>query len=193
MIGNEQLNEVKEVVLKLAAIAGQIDQRNRAGTQQIENGVQALSDSAQRLQDGAERFANAVMQRVGEQVQSVVADRSAAALDHFNEQLQTSTGRVQWATEALTEQRKLLTAAQRTLIWKGLLALLVGSVLAAATGGYLLWQARHLGGDPTLAADIRQAVASGALTRCNQDQLCARTATASRDSQHQHNQYVIVR
>lgn len=193
MMGNEQLDEVKETVLKLAAIAGQIDQRNRAGTQQIENGVQALSDTARRLQDGAERFANAVMQRVGEQVQSVVADRSAAALDHFNEQLQASTGRVQWATEALTEQRKLLTAAQRTLIWKGLLALLVGSVLAAATGGYLLWQARHLDGDPALAADIRQAVASGALTRCNQNELCARTSAVSRGDKHPHSQYVIVR
>lgn len=190
---NEQLDDAKEVVLKLAAIAGQIDQRNRAGTQQIETGVQALGAAARHLQEGAGQFADAVMQRVGEQVQGVVAERSAAALDHFNEQLQTSTGRVQWATAALTAQRKLLSAAQRTLVWKGLLALLIGSVLAAATGGYLLWQARHLGGDPTLAADIRQAVASGALTRCNQDELCARTAVAGRDSQHPRHSYVIVR
>jgi hypothetical protein len=189
----ELLDDTKELVLKLAAIAGQIDQRNRAGTQQIENGVQSLNDTARRLHDGADQFASAVVQQVGAQVQSVVAERSAAALDRFNEQLRASTGRVQWAAEALAEQRKLLSAAQRTLVFKGLLALLIGSVLAAATGSYLLWQVRHLGGDPALTADIRQAVASGALTRCNQDQLCARTAVANRDSKQPRHQYVIVR
>lgn len=189
-MGNGQLDDVKELVLKLAAIAGQIDQRNRAGVQHIESGVRLLDDAARRLQGGADQFANAVMQSVGKQVQGVVAEHSAAALDHFNEQLRTSTGRVQWATEAMAEQRKLLGATQRALVWKGLIALLIGSVLAAIAAGCLFWQARQIGGDPSLASDIRQAIATGALTRCNGNRLCARTVT--RDGKHTQGEYVVV-
>lgn len=192
-MGNEQLDDVKELVLKLAAISGQIDRRNQAGVQHIENGVQTLGHATRRLQGGADQFANAVMQAVGRQVQGVVAEHSAKALDGFNEQLRVSTGHVKWATEAMTEQRKMLSATQRALVWKGLIALLIGSVLAALSGGYLFWEARHLGGDPALATDIRQALRSGALARCNGSELCARTVVARRGSKKAQSEYVIVR
>jgi hypothetical protein len=192
-MGDGHVDDVKELVLKLAAIATQIDQRNRAGVQHIESGARLLDDAARRLQGGADQFANAVMQSVGRQVQGVVAERSAAGLDRFNEQLRASTGRVQWATEAMAEQRKLLGAAQRALVWKGLIALLIGSVLAACTAGWLFWQARQLGSDPSLASDVRQAIATGALTRCNGGALCARTVAAPHDGKSARNEYVIVR
>lgn len=189
---NEQLDDVKELVLKLAAITGRIDQHNSANTQHIASAAQDLGESARRLQTGADQFANAVMQAVGKQVHGVIAEHSAHALDQFNEQLRNGTGRVQWATEALAEQRKMLHRTQRALVWQGLLALLIGSVLAAGAGGYLLWQAGHVGGDAALAAEIRQAIASGALARCNTDHLCARTVTSHSDARHPRNQYVIV-
>lgn len=189
---NEQIDDVKELVLKLAAIAGRIDQRNQADTAQIANGVQTLDLASRRLQGGADQFAGAVMHTVGKQVHDVVAEHSAHALDQFNEQLRTSTSRVQWATEALAEQRKMLHRTQRTLVWQGLLALLIGSVLAAGTGGYLLWQAAHVGGDATLTADIRQAVASGALARCSDGQICARTAVPKHAGKPAHTQYVTI-
>lgn len=189
---NTQLEDVKELVLKLAAIAGRIDQRNQAGTARIADGVQTLDLASRRLLGGADQFAGAVMQAVGQQVQGVIAEHSAHALDGFNKQLRTSTGRVQWATEALAEQRKTLHRTQRTLVWQGLIALLIGSVLAAGAGGYLFWQARHIGGDAALTADIRQAVASGALARCNDGRLCARTAVPKHTGKPAHAQYVAV-
>lgn len=189
---NEQLDDVKKLVLKLAAITGQIDQRNQEGTVQIANSVQTLDLASRRLQGGADQFAGAVMQAVGKQVQNVVAEHSAHALDQFNEQLRTSASRVQRATEALAEQRKTLHQTQRTLVWQGLIALLIGSVLAAGAGGYLFWQARHIGGDAALTADIRQAVASGALARCNDGRLCARTAVPKHAGKPAHAQYVTI-
>lgn len=192
MTTGESLDEVKELVVKLAAITSHIDQRNREALQRVERGVASLDGAALRLQGGANEFARAVMQAVGQQVQSVVTQGSAHALDGFNTQLQASTGRVQWATEAMAEQRKLLHATQRALVWKGLIALLLGSVLAASAAGWLFWQARLAGGDAALNADIRQALQTGALTRCNGDELCARTASVPRGGKHAQNTYVIV-
>ena len=188
----EQLDDLKETVLKLAAITAQIDHRNTASAEYIAAAAQALDASARRFEAGANQFSDAVLQRIGERVQAVVASGSAAALDGFNEQLRNSTGRVEWATEALTAQRKLLNRSQRTLVWQGLAALTLGAVLAAGTAGYLVWQAAHLGGDRALTASLRQAVATGALARCNQNQLCARSATADRNGKHVHTRYVIV-
>lgn len=191
-MGDGQLDDVKELVLKLAAIAAHVDQRNRAGVQYIESSGHMLDDAARRLQSGADQFANAVMQSVGRQVRGVVAEHSAAALDRFNEQLRASTGRVQWATEAMAEQRKLLNAAQRILVWKGLTALLIGAVLAAIAAGVLFWQVRSTGGDPSLAADVRQAIATGALARCNGGALCARTAAVPHNGKTTRNEYIVV-
>lgn len=193
MAGSERLDEVKELVVKLATITGRIDQRNREALQRVEGGVRLLDTATQRLQDGANQFAQAVMQSVGRQVQTVVAECSVQALDRFNEQLQVSVGHVKWATEAMTEQRKLLSATQRALVWKGLIALLIGSVLAAAAGGYLFWQARQLGGESAFDANVRQALQSGASASCNGYELCARTIPARRGGNRAQSNYVIVR
>lgn len=190
---NAQVDDIKELVLKLAAITGQIDQRNRDSMQRLEDGVQVLDAAVVRLQGGADQFADAVLQAVGRQVQGVVAGHTAKAIDGFNEQLRTSTGRVQWATEALAEQRSLLSVAQRTLVWKGLIALVIGLVLAVLAGGYLFWQARQVGGDPALAADVRHALRSGALVRCNKSEVCARTVVAAHGGKSAQSEYVVVR
>lgn len=193
MAANEHLDDVKELVLKLAAITSHVDQRNQESMQRIEGGVRSLDAATRRLQGGADEFAAAVMQAVGSQVQGVVAGRSAAALDQFNEQLRASSGHVKWATEVMAEQRKLLSAAQRTLVWKGLFALLVGSALAALAAGYVFREARQVGGDPALAADVRHALRSGAIARCNERELCARTTTAGSGGKRAQSEYVIVR
>lgn len=192
MPANERLDDVKELVLKMAVITGHIDQRNQQSLQRIEGGVHSLDEAARRLHVGADEFANAVMQAVGSQVQAVVAARSAAALDAFNEQLRTSTAHVERASEAMAEQRRLLGTAQRTLVRQGLIALSLGSVLAMAAGGYFVWQAR-LAGDPALAADVHHALRSGALVRCNDHDLCARASVPPRGGKPARNEYVIVR
>lgn len=188
-----RVDDIKELVLKLAAITGQIDQRNRESMQRLGDGVQVLDAATRRLQGGADRFAENVMRAVGQQVQGVVSEHSAHALDGFNEQLRVSAGHVKWAAEVMAEQRKTLSAVQRALVWKGLVALLVGSVLAALAAGWLFWQARQAGGDPALAADIRQAIQSGALVRCSGGGLCARTPGVPRGSKKPQHEYVIVR
>lgn len=190
---NAQIDDIKELVLKLAAITGQIDQRNRDSMQRLGEGVQVLATAATRLQGGADQFADNVMRAVGQQVRSVVAQHSTQALDGFNEQLRVGSDRVKWATEAMAEQRRMLTAVQRTLVWKGLIALSIGSVLAVFAAGWLFWQARQAGGDPVLAAGIRQAVRSGALARCDGGGLCARTVAIPKGSKKAQQQYVIVR
>lgn len=193
MATNEHLDDVKELVLKLAAITGHVDQRNQESMQRIEVGVHSLDAATRRLQNGADEFAHAVAQAFGRQVQGMVAERSGAALDSFNEQLRASTARVKLATEAMVEQHTRLRAAQRTVAWKALGALLIGSALAAAAGGYLFWQARQTGGDPALAADVRHALRSGAIARCNEHELCARTTTAPHGGKRAQSEYVIVR
>lgn len=174
MDGN-RIDEVKELLVKLAVIAEQVDARSRGALQRIEAGAATLDRSAQQWNADAGHFAEDALATITAQTREALVDGSRQALANLDAQLRRSADTAKWAADALAEQRKLLSLAQRALIWKGLLALLLGSLLAAGGAGFLLWRATHADVGRPLGDELSQAVRSGALVRCSDGRsLCVR-------------------
>lgn len=169
------IDDVKQLLVKLAVIAEQLDTRSRGALQRIDTSATALDRSAQRWTEGGEDFSRKALETIGAQARDCIAGATRQALAPLDAQLRHAAEAAKWAADALAEQRKLLTQAQQSLVRRGLLALLVGSVLAAGGSGYLAWRNMH---SAALGDDVLEAVRSGALVRCpDRQSLCVRIGT----------------
>src|SRR5690349_12099604 len=157
------IDDVKQLLVKLAVIAEQLDTRSRGALQRIDASATALDRSARRWTEGGEDFSRRMMETIGTQARDSIAGATRLALVPMEGQLRQGIEAAKWAAEALAEQRKLLTHAQQSLVRRGLLALLVGSMLAACGSGYLAWRSMH---NAPLGDEVLQAMRSGALGRC---------------------------
>lgn len=166
------IDDVKQLLVKLAVIAEQLDGRSRGALQRIEASATMLDGSTQRWTQGADVFSRQIMEALTTQAGGAIAGAARQALGPLDVQLRQGAEAAKWAADALAEQRKLLTKAQRSLVHKGLLALLAGSLLAMGGSGYVAWRSMQ---GAVLDHDVREAVRSGALVRCpDGPSLCAR-------------------
>jgi hypothetical protein len=174
------IDDVKQLLVKLAVIAEQLDTRSRGALQRIDASATALDRSAQRWTEGGDDFSRRMLQALDTQARDSIAGAARQALAPLDGQLRQGAEAAKWAAEALAEQRKLLTGAQQSLVRRGLLALLVGSVLAAGGSGYLAW---HNMRNAAFGRQVSDALHSGALVRCpDSPSLCARIGTHPRRS-----------
>ena len=166
------IDDVKQLLVKLAVIAEQLDTRSRGALQRIDASALALDRSAQRWTEGADGFARTVLDALGAQARDSIAGAARQALDPLDAQLREGARTAKWAADALAEQRKLLTQAQRSLVHKGLLALLAGAVLAAGGSGWVAWRSMHRA---ALGDELVRAMRSGSIVRCpDGSSLCVR-------------------
>lgn len=170
---SDDFDALKQSLIKLATIANQLDARSAQATRQVEASADALDLSVSRLESGAARFAKEALQLIGEQARQTVAQGVAQALGEFNAQLQTSTHAAQRAAQGMEEQRKGLNHVQRVLVWKGLAALVIGSILAAGGSGFIAWKSMREIRRAEFGQDILRASQNGVLTRCD-GTLCAK-------------------
>ena len=183
------IDDVKQLLVKLAVIAEQLDTRSRGALQRIDASATALDRSAQRWTEGGDEFSRKMLETLGTQARDGIAGATRQALAPLDSQLRQGAETAKWAADALAEQRKLLTQAQHSLVRRGLLALLVGSVLAAGGSGYLAWHNMHT---TEFGVEVQEAVRSGALGRCpDVRSLCVRIGTHPRRS-GAHGEYLIV-
>lgn len=169
----DELDALKQTLLKMATIANQLDARSAQAVQQVEASTGILDQGMQRLESGAARLAGDALQLIGEQSRQVVAHGATQALDEFNTQLQAGARAAQWAAQGMEEQRNRLVRAQGGLVWKASVALAIGSLLAAGGSGYVAWNSMREVRRAEFGQDILQATRSGMLTRCG-EALCAK-------------------
>ncbi len=170
------VESVGQALIRLMAIADRLESRNAQTVQRIESAVAALDQGVLRLNAGGERFANTALQQIGSNVQQTVNQGAGQALGDFRQQLQRSAGTVQAAADAMDVQRKGLTAARRTLVWNGLVALLIGSLLSVGAAAWVVHRSTQELAQAHFAQDILRATQRGAINRCG-DLLCARVGT----------------
>ena len=172
--GNQDsLDALKQSLLKLATIANQLDARSTRAVQQVEASTESLDRGMHRLESGATRLASEALQMIGEQARQTVAQGTAQAMGELDAQLQAGIRAAQKAALDMDEQRKRLARAQGGLVWKALVALTIGSLLAAGGSSYIAWKSMREIRRAEFGQDILQATQSGALTRCG-DALCAK-------------------
>ena len=169
----DELDALKQSLIKLATIANQLDARSARAVQQVEASTDALDHGMHRLESGATRLASEALQRIGQQARQAVAQGTAQALAELDTQLQAGIQAAQRAALDMDEQRKRLARAQAGLVWKALIALTIGSLLAAGGSSYIAWKSMQEVRRAEFGQDILQATQSGVLTRCD-GALCAK-------------------
>jgi hypothetical protein len=176
---SDDVEAVKQALVKLMAIADRLDVRNTQAVQRIDAAVTALDQGVQRLAGGGERFANEALQVIGTRTQQAIVQGAGQAMDGFQQQLQQGAEAATWAAQEMDTQRKGLAAARRSLVWNGLLALLVGSLLAAGGTGFFAWKSMQAIAQAQFGQDILQATRSGTLSHCG-DSLCLKVGKKPR-------------
>lgn len=167
----------KQALVKLMAIADRLDTRNLKTAQQLEAAAAALDLGASRLGQGADEFAQRALQLIGNGAQQSIAQGTQQAAAQVHHQLEHVAGNAQTAAQAMERNARLLTAARRSIVWNGLLALLVGSLLAAGGAVWIAKKSMQEVAQAHFAKDILEATQSGAVTRCGK-RLCARVGKA---------------
>jgi type IV secretion system protein VirB8 len=105
----------------------------------------------------------------------VIVQGAGRAVYHFNTQLQQVAADAKSSAETMQEQQKIVARAQSMLVWKGLIALTIGSLLAAGGSSYLVWKNAQELRQAEFDVDILHATRSGSLTRCGEhNSLCVR-------------------
>lgn len=183
------LDEVKQLLMKLAVIAGQIDTRSQAALERIEAGAATLDQSTGRWGISADTFARQALHTIATEAHDSVASGTRKALAPLETRLKQGVEAATWAADALAEQRKLLTREQQGVVRLSLVALLAGSLLAAGASGYVAWRNARATG---LEAALGKAARSGALVRCpDSTLLCVRISSSSRRTGRR-GEYLIV-
>jgi hypothetical protein len=164
---------VQQSLMKLLAVVDRLDARNLQTVQRLEAATAAMEQGVGRLDRGGEQFAQQALQRIGADTQQTMAQGAGRAVTEFQHQLQQAAHCVQWAVQAMDEQRKGLAAARRSLVWIGAMVLLVGSLLAAGGAAWVAHRSMQEIAQANFGKDILQATQGGAITRCG-DSLCVR-------------------
>ncbi|MDM0104812.1 hypothetical protein QTH97_07700 [Variovorax sp. J22R24] len=178
------------MLVKLAHIASQIEARSTDITRRIEVASGAMHQGLQRLDGGVDRFTREAMEAISHGSQAAVSEGARDALDGFNLKLAQAAGRAQGAADALGEQGRALTVAQQGLVWKGLVALTIGSLLAAGGSAYVAWASMREVRQAEFGTAILRATRSGALTSCG-EALCVKVGQKSRRAGAR-GEYVVV-
>ena len=177
--GSADVEATKQGLVKLMAIADRLDTRSRQTAQQLEASIAALDQGASRLSQGGDAFAQRALQVIGSTAQRTIAQGAEQAVGQLNQQLLQSANSAHGAAQVMEREGKSLTSARRTLMWNGLIALLIGSLLAAGGSAWIAHKSMREIARANFGKDILQATETGAITRCG-DALCVRVGKKPR-------------
>ena len=169
----DDVDAVRQALIKRMVIADRLETRNAQTVQRIEAASTTLDQGVNRLDGAGERFAQSALQVIGNNAQQAVAVGAGQAMGEFRQQLQQSADSAKFAAHVMNEQCRRLNTARRTLVWNGLIALLIGSLLAAGGAAWVVHRSMQERAQAHFGQDILQATQRGAITRCG-DLLCAK-------------------
>ncbi len=188
----EDIEAVKQLLLKLAVIADRLDARSEQAVQGVEAGASTLARSAQRLETGAGQFARQAVQAIDEQAQQAIANGAALALADVEERLRHAADTAGRAADVMGERHRRLARSQKTLVAAALVALVAGWALAV--GGAWLWveSSRQAVARHHVEARLLSAINASDIVLCADGRLCANVDDRGA-RQGDHRQYQAVR
>jgi hypothetical protein len=172
--GFDDFDALKNLLGQMATVAQELDRRSAQALQHIENAAVNLHQGVTRLDSGGERFAKTALGVIGSEAKQTITQGTGQAVGEIQQQLRQATQAVHSSAQEMETQRKGLNTARRSMLWNGLGALLIGSVLAAGGAGYFAWKSMQDIAQARFGKDILQATQSGSITRCG-DALCVKT------------------
>lgn len=165
--------ELQELALRLSAFADVLNQHATRLTQENAISAQSLRETAAAFTSQSQQVSRELVHSVGTQAREVIELQAGHGLRQSGDRLASAATHAEAAAGSLQRELQRLGAAQQSLVWKSGLTLLLGSLLAVAGSGYLVWknhQALKRAEFPTALAD---AMRTGALSSCD-GSICAR-------------------
>ena len=169
----DNVDAIAQALTKLMAVTDRVDARNTQTVQRIETLAAAIEHGAQRLDAGGERFATAALQTIAFHARQAVGEVVAQTVGHVQDQMQQAANSASAAARAMDDELATMVTARRGLVWNGLLALLVGTLLALGATAWVVYRSGETLTQARLGQDIVQAMQRGTITRCG-DSLCAK-------------------
>ena len=165
--------ELQELALRLSAFADVMNQNANRLMRENALSAQSLHDTTVAFTSQSRQIAGDLVHSVGAQAREVIELQAGHGMRQSGERLASAATQVESAAGSLQRELQRLGAAQRSLVWKSGLALLLGSILAVAGSGYLVWKNQETLKHTEFPTALSEAMRTGALSSCD-GSICAR-------------------
>jgi len=165
--------QLKSLALRLAALTDALDERSRQAVQVVNANGERLDQTARHLSQNVQRLTSEATRSVGAEAHAAVAQGMQQAVSQCAQALEQAARQATQSAQALQAQNEALHRAQRALVWRSALALLVGAVLATGASSYAFWKNTQAARSAEFSAAIHRATQAGTLTQCG-DALCVK-------------------
>lgn len=184
-------DEIKHLSLRLVALTELLEERARQAVTEVALGSDQLQSTARSLGLAGRQLADEVVGAIGAQAQEAARQGLRKAIDPCSQGLLQAVAQAERAAAQLQSQGVQLLQAQRGLLWKGSLALLLGAVLAMAGSGYVAWKSAQAAAQAEFSSSVLRALQSGVLTQCG-NVLCVK-APRNAGRYEKNNDYILLR
>lgn len=165
--------ELQELALRLSAFADVLNQHANRLMRENALSTQSLRDTTVAFSSQSQQIARDLVQSVGMQAREIIELHAGHGLRQSGERLTSAAAHDEAAADSLQRELQRLGVTQRSLVWKSGLALLLGSLLAVAGSGYLVWKNQETLKRTEFPAALSKAMRTGALSSCD-GSICAR-------------------
>jgi len=169
----QDAQDLKRLAADLAVFAQHMQEQSERAVQHVDRSADELHRTAQGMGAGAQELTHQLINAVQNQTREAIGRGVDQTFGPIGTQLRESAELAERAAKAIEEQHIGLLRSQQGLIYKGVAALLVGSILAVGSSWYFMRKSMREIERAQFAKDILHATQSGALTRCG-EALCAR-------------------
>ncbi|MGH8082636.1 MAG: hypothetical protein ACREP7_18815, partial [Lysobacter sp.] len=147
--------------------------QSERAVQHVDRSADELHRAALGMGAGAQELAQQLVDAVQSQAREAIGRGAEQSFGTIGAQLRESADVAVRAAKAIEDQRKGLERSQQHLIYKAVLALVVGSAIAVGGSAFYISKATNEIRRANFGKDIMEATKSGALTRCD-GALCVR-------------------
>lgn len=169
-------DDLQELALRLSAFADVLNQHATRLVQESGSSTQALRETASTFSAEVQQLSRDLVSRIGMEAREVIERHAADGMQESSRALHRAATHAESAATAMQGELQRLGAAQKSLVWKSGLGLLVGALLAVGGSGYLVWKNQQALKRAEFSSEMVEAMRTGALTRCG-DTICARVGT----------------
>jgi hypothetical protein len=165
-------DDLKELIVTLAAVADRLDQRSESAVQRVERTGATLHQSADRLGSNTQAFARDVLQAIEKHSGEAIARGTGQAVEQCNAQLRNAAQTATASARELDQMRDAMRRERRTWVWLVSGALIVGSMLSVGAAGYAVTTSKRQVERNRIEADLLRAYNAADVTLCG-GKLCA--------------------
>lgn len=128
-------DNTRQLAMRLAALAQEVERQNRASTQHLAQAAQELDVSMRQTRD-------ALTSAIRDEAHAATAQGIAATVDAFSRSMQTVTQEARRIAEQLHAESRQLRHGLRIWTASAMATLAIGALLAAGGSSYVVWENR---------------------------------------------------